>query len=260
MDNPALQAFVALVGSELVFGQALVRRMDGGFELRHVSDRLVAAELLRTLRLEELRALAQFTGQGAYRPLRSAPNLGPGWRCQCAGEAELETALHQLYPGALGDWFAARSASPPVTHFRDFTARQTGMYRITAKLTDAEASAVIAACCHPRFCLRRRLWTTAALAVDAAADKSLIPCLEPCAVFLEFARKAKRIEQEEKMNLDLSPSELETIVEGLQIAATHPPADLREAEFNHPANPRRLQLVAEKLRPLLKPAASTNED
>lgn len=195
MTNPALEKFVAQIGSELLLAQLLIIRRERGYELRHVADRATASDNLRPTQLHELRSLAQFTAAGAFRPLKSAPSLQSGWRAIVAGEAELESALNQLYPGAIADWFAAQSPQPPVTHYREFTGRQTGMYRITTKLDDTHAAQVIRACCDKELCLKRRLWTVAGLEPDPAAGKSLIPCLEPCAVLLESARKAVRSEQ-----------------------------------------------------------------
>jgi hypothetical protein len=103
-------------------------------------------------------------------------------------------ALNGLYPGALADWFAAQAPNPPVTNYRDCTARQSGMYRITAKLGDTQAAAVIGHTCDAAHCLKRRWWTVAGTEPDQAGLKSIIPCLEPCAVLLEQARKAAREE------------------------------------------------------------------
>jgi hypothetical protein len=72
------------------------------------------------------------------------------------------------------------------------------MYRITQMLDDAQAREVIRACCNAGCCLKRRLWTVESLAPDAPAEKSEIPCWEPCAILLESARKAVRVEQAEK--------------------------------------------------------------
>lgn len=248
INNPALAAFCAAIGSELVLAQVCVRRLASGFEVRHVDDDQVAAEGLRLVPLDELRALANHTAAGEFRPLKAAPNLRAGWLCRLVSEAELELALNQLYPGALADWFAARQPAPPVTHYREFTARQSGMYRITTMLTDPQAAQVIRACCDARFCLKCRLWTVPGLAADAAEAKCLIPCLEPCAVMLEFARKAVRIEQEEdKSTLTLAPSELTSLLAALEAAVAHPPAGQREADVSAANNPRRLQLLREKL-------------
>ena len=248
LNNPALAAFGAKLVTELVLAEVLVRRLATGFELRHAGDRETPLNNLRILTVAELRALANHTEGGEFRPIKAAPNLRSGWRCEAASEADLESALNQLYPGAIADWFAAQQPSPPVTHYRPFTARQTGMYRITTMLTDAQAARTIRACCATRFCLKRRFWTVDGLPPDSAAGKSLIPCLEPCAVMLEFARKAVRLEQEEHpIAVSLAPSELTALLATLEAAVAHPPPGQRAGDLSAPDNPRRLQLLWEKL-------------
>ncbi|HZQ48337.1 MAG TPA: DR2241 family protein, partial [Verrucomicrobiae bacterium] len=163
IENPALKEFAAHIGSELALAQVLIRRSGSGYELRHVEDRDAAAESLRVIKGNEARGLAQYTAKGVFRPLKSAPTLQRGWRMLPAGDAELEAALSQLYPGALADWHAARTANPPVTSFREFTNRQSGMYRIAAKLSDAQAAQVIRITCDKKSCLKRRLWSVAGL-------------------------------------------------------------------------------------------------
>lgn len=197
IENPALKAFVAQLGSELTFAQVLIRRTGPEFELRHVDDGGTPADSLRQLPLEEARQFAQFNAAGEFRPLKSAPDLRRGWRMSLANDSELEIALNHLYPGALADWFAAQSANPPVTNYRDYTGRQSGMYRITTKLTDAHVSEVISATCNKDRCLKRRLWMVAGTPIDPLDGKSLVPCLEPCAVFMESARKTLRASQQE---------------------------------------------------------------
>jgi hypothetical protein len=250
VTNPALEQLVAQIGDELVLAQVLITHKGQGYELRHASDRSVGEEKLRAMELADLRSLAQFTARGAFRPLKSAPNLQTGWRVFVASAVELESALRHLYPGAVADWFTARAQSPPVTHFRDFTNRQTGMYRITTLLNDEQAAQVIRAGCHKQFCLKRRLWTINGLAADSAAEKSLIPCLEPCAVLLEFARMAMRIEQGERP-LDLSPADAATIASALEVFLDQSATTGREADFSSPVNPRRIQRILEKLKPWL---------
>lgn len=196
-ENPALKCFLAETGAETTFAQVSLRRAAAGWELRHVSDCDCAVDTLRPVAPDGLRAVAQFTANSEFRPLKAAPNLPRGWRCLTPDAAALETALNQLYPGALADWFAARTPPPPVTHFRAFTNRQSGMYRIAQTLTDAQAAGVIRATCPAQLCLKRRLWTVEGLSPDPAAQKSLIPCLEPCALLLEAARKAARLEQQQ---------------------------------------------------------------
>jgi hypothetical protein len=229
--NPALTSFLAGFGAETVFGQVLIRRDANGFELRHVADSAACGEGIETRTVNGLRALAQLSPAGAFRPLKSAPNLRRGWRVVAADESALERALSHLYPGAVADWFAARANSPPITSYRQFTGRQTGMYRITTKLNDRIAGAAIRACCHADFCLKRRLWGVEGLAPDPPEQKSAIPCLEACAILLEFARKVARLEQEEKGPI-LPPPQADP--------------NVAESDFDAPGNPRRVRFVLEK--------------
>ncbi len=193
-ENPALKAFVAEIKTELLFAQILVRRSGKGFELRHASDATKPAEILRPVLETELRAISQFTETGSFRPLKSAPDLRDGWRYEALTENALEFALNTFYPGAIADWFAARAPRPPVTSYREFAQRQSGMYRVTAKLSDEQVAFVIGACCSRKLCLKQRLWSVDGLAPDSSGEKSLIPCLEPCAILLEFARKTTRLQ------------------------------------------------------------------
>ncbi len=230
-----MRAFLAVWDTEIVFGQALVRRLESGFELRHIYDRAAAPETLVTHNGTELRNWAQTAAGGAFRPLKSAPNLRAGWCARAQDSAALDLLLHYLYPGALADWYAAQLPHPPVTSYRQFTARQTGMYRITTMLPDAIAGAAILACCHADFCLKRRLWSVEGLEPDQSGAKSIIPCLEPCPLMLEFARKAARLEQ------NAAPPSLE------------PVADVAESNFDAPNNPRRMRFVLEKQALAVKP-------
>jgi hypothetical protein len=194
MENPALKAFIAQMGNEVVLAEVLIRKLGNHYELLHVEDGATEIDSLRTVRPGEARALAQSTAAGEFRPLKAAPTLQKGWRMEAATDAELELALNGLYPGALADWHAAKAPNLPVTNYRAYAERQSGMYRITAKLSDAQAAAVIGHTCDAAHCLKRRRWTVAGLETDPAGGKSLIPCLEPCAMLLEQARKAARVE------------------------------------------------------------------
>jgi len=249
VPNPALDAFVAQLATEFVFAEVLVRRTGDSFRLTHLSDR--DAGPLCSVTVEELREVTQFTAAKQFRPLKSAPNLQRGWEFVADSEAELELALECLYPGAVADWFAARQPHPPVTHYRDFTARQTGMYRITTMLDDEQVAQVARAGCHARSCLKQRLWTVPGLETDRLEQKSAIPCLEPCAVLLEFARTAMRLEQREKAAVALSAEEWATCAVALERLSATPRSEVREADFAAAENPRRALLVLEKLKPVL---------
>jgi hypothetical protein len=247
--NPALEAFASQITSELVIAQVLLRRQPDGWQLRHTTDRLVAEAALKEVDLTGLRDLAQFTQSGSFRPLKSAPNLRSGWKTNIGSLADLGMALNYFYPGFLADWYAIhcrKSEGAPfsITHYREFTGRQTGMYRITQQLTDSQAAITIRACCHPRFCLKQRLWTVGGQAPDQAETKSLIPCLEPCAVMLEFTRTVARLEQSPPVAIRSGDA---TIAASLRENVGNPPFGLREADFGAPENPRRLQLALEKI-------------
>ena len=246
-SSPAIEALLARLGDNSVIAEVNLRRCGEGFELRHIADRDVAESALRVVTVNELRSLAQNTEAGAFRPIKAAPNLRKGWRVVASSIGEVESALDHLYPGAVTDWHAAEFPSPPVTDYRDYTARQTGMYRITTMLDDTQAARMVAACCDARFCLKRRLWTVGSLAPDTANAKSIVPCLEPCAVLLEFARKAMRLEQEDKVTISLTASEIESVQAALDAAGRHLDSTAREADFSNAANPRRLQLLGAKL-------------
>jgi hypothetical protein len=197
--SPALQWFDEQIGNELLIAQVLLRRKNGGFELRHVADREVSPEKLTLQPPEGAHGIAQMAEDGSFRPLKSSPNLRRGWLIVAKSDLELETALNAFYPGCIPDLFAVRTSTPHITHYREFTNRQTGMYRITTFLTDAEALAMAGKCCGAAYCLKQRLWSVEGSPVDRAEGKSLIPCLEPCAILLEYARKVVRTSQHENV-------------------------------------------------------------
>ena len=248
--NPAFDHFAAQLGEGLVFGQVWIRQISAGYTLRHIDDRY-RTDSLKPISMAELRNIVQYSGRREFRPLKSAPNLLSGWSLDLQSGDELAAALDELYPNSIADWFAARLPVPPVTHYREFTARQTGMYRIATMLNHEQVVPVIRSCCHQDFCLKRRLWTDGNLPIDSAETKSLIPCLEPCALLLEFARKSMRIEQGTQIDVVLSEEDWASIGAALEIAARQSGNDIREADFNSAGNLRRLKRVLEKLEPTL---------
>lgn len=253
IPSPPLAALLDALGTRSYLDMAEVRIgvTPSGYELRHVADAPAPAAQLRPIQLEELANLAQSTATGAFRPIKTAPNLQRGWICEVIGAARLALALDALYPGALTDWWAAAQAEPPVQHYREFVGRQTGMYRIAQQLTDDEAAAVIRAGCEATFCLRRRLWTVEGLPVDPpASGKSVIPCLEPCPLMLEFARRGRRLVQSDPVELRLVADEVGTLVAALDTALAHPRERAREGDLADPANPRRIRLLRDRLQGL----------
>jgi hypothetical protein len=253
-ENPAVNAFAREIGGELVLGQVLIRRGGAGWELRHIADRALEEDSLRDLDLAVARQLAQFTGGGAFRPLKSAPNLARGWRLCAATAEQLGEALERLYPGAVADWFAVRQGAGVPTDYRAFTVRQTGMYRLTTFLDDTQAADVARACCQRDFCLKRRLWRAGALPPESAEEKSAIPCLEPCALLLEFARAIARLTKDNALPLPASAADARAALREAEAALAQPDPSVREADFASPANPRRLRWLREKLARLVSEA------
>ena len=103
MPNPALREFVTRLGDELVVAQVLVSRRGQAFDLRHVEDRAALAGELREVKPDALRTLAQFAANGAFRPLKSAPDLPSGWRAFATNAGELGIALEERDLQAIRD-------------------------------------------------------------------------------------------------------------------------------------------------------------
>lgn len=237
--TPAIAAFVSEIGESTVFGQARITRDGENFILQH-SDQ---AEDAKPVSVSELRALADTTADDAYRPLKSAPSLRSGWLCAVSSPGELEQALNHLYPGALADWHAHRNGAR-ATSYREHMERQTGMYRI-ANMLDADGIQELAdACCHSSFCLKTRCWEVTGPGKEVTQG---IPCLEPCAILMEFARKAVRISQEDRTEISLSASEIDSLLASIEAHGTKASTAEREADFGNPRNPRRLELLKNKL-------------
>jgi hypothetical protein len=239
--NPPLTRFLVETGAERVWAQVLIRRRNAGFELRHEADREVADSALRTLAVARLRALADFTAQGSFRPLKTAPNLATGWRCEVPTPADLATALHHLYPGSLPDrWALATGAEGPVG-LEQAIARNPGRRGDALRsLLGRGLASVIDACCGAASCLKHRYWSAPGVALDTGTGKSMIPCLEPCPVFLSFAEACARIEQAHPVPVEFAPEDLATVVAAIRHLLGQGPGDLREGDVDAPLHPRRL--------------------
>jgi hypothetical protein len=187
IENPWLRAFLAEPWEKIALAQVSIRRVDAGFELHHIDD----SSPKKQIRLADLRDLANFTASGEFRPLKSSPDLPLGWILRLHSTQELELALQTIYPNALADLHAIKTKSARPTDYRAFTARQSGMYRITTFLDDEGVARLIDRVCN-RICLKRRLWSIGPRPSDPPAAELLIPCLEPCAILLEAARKEVR--------------------------------------------------------------------
>ena len=96
---------------------------------------------------------------GNYRPLKTAPNLRHGWRLELATVEELRRALDYFYPSRLAVFAAWKSGCLKTTSLRDTLDRQSGMYRVAAKISDPQINDLVADFCRSDTgCLRTILW------------------------------------------------------------------------------------------------------
>lgn len=153
-------------------GELVVREITPeGYLIRHWKDDESQAKL--TVETEALAALeiVRYDEQGNYRPLKGAPNLRTGWELCLQSVPEVRQAIDYFYPGAFSTWLAfSRSEITPVD-LRQTLARQSGMYRVTHKLTGVQAEELAARFCQSHSgCLRTILWT-----IDGKAPEKYLP-------------------------------------------------------------------------------------
>ena len=140
------------------FGQILVRKTNGGFVLSHCGDE--TRKKLKTFQsAEDAIELSKFDDSGNYRPLKTAPNLARGWRLELARPEELQRALDYFYPGRLAVFLAWKTGRLHTTPLRETLDRQSGMYRVAAKISDDQIDNVVGDFCRSDGgCLRTILW------------------------------------------------------------------------------------------------------
>ncbi len=149
---------------------AVTAAAGGGYSLRHREDGgRPAPDLRRYASPEDATEIALYDDSGVYRPLKTAPSLRHGWSLELADTAALRLALDLFYPARLGALAAWREGRLPVTPLRETLARQSGMYRVTQRLTDEQADALVARVCRSDCgCLRTILWPRDAAGAPAS--------------------------------------------------------------------------------------------
>lgn len=150
-------------------GEIAIQPTADGWELRHIAD-LGVEELTLHTTPEAARHLANFTESGAFRPLKTAPTLRRGWVLRLADPGDLRRALDYLYPAMIGCAVSYRRGSLPPVVLRETLGRQTGMYRVTQKISDEDARRTIDRFCAG--CLKQRLW-------EIAGPNPVPPALRP---------------------------------------------------------------------------------
>jgi len=141
------------------FGQILVRKTSTSeFVLSHRDQE--AADQLKVFRnAEDAIEIAKYDDTGNYRPLKTAPNLRHGWRLELDTLEELQRALDYFYPGRLAVFNAWKKGRLQTTPLRETLDRQSGMYRVAAKISDSQIDDLVAGFCRADGgCLRTILW------------------------------------------------------------------------------------------------------
>ena len=156
---PLETALAAVLSERTRFGQILIQRTSsGGFVLCHREDEnAYDLEILGTP--DGAIEIARYDDAGKYRPLKTAPNLRHGWRLKVVDLDELRRALDYFYPGRLAmlaAWTQNRLSTTPLRGTLD---RQSGMYRVAAKVSDEQIDDVVGEFCKSNGgCLRTILW------------------------------------------------------------------------------------------------------
>jgi len=154
--EPALQ--IALTDCRRI-GQIAIQKLDDGvLALSHRDD-----ETRNDLKLfhsaDDAIEIARYDDAGNYRPLKTAPNLQHGWRLELTTLDALRRALDYFYPGRLAVFAAWKSGRLRTTPLRDTLDRQSGMYRVAAKISDDQINCVVGDFCRSDGgCLRTILW------------------------------------------------------------------------------------------------------
>lgn len=262
----ALVAWIRGAGAEgREFLQVHLQATGDRFTVRHVEDRGAdAAQLTRIADPYRAREVAQTTAEGAHRPLKTAPDLRPGWLFAELDERGLWTVLDYLYPACVAHWHAGRSGTLRVTHWADTAARQSGMYSAVKLLPEQAVRDTVAACCGDAVCLRRVAWGLgrdhpAPLQTEVAGEgeidggdvQAVVPCPEACSLFVSLARVVLSIEREPRREVpglgSVNDTELEQVRALVAAAGEGGVEHPREGEFDLPLNRRRLRYLAVRL-------------
>ena len=147
-----------LEAARFCVGQIVVQKSDSCFVVCHRDDEtLDELQIFRSS--EDAIEIAKYDDAGNYRPLKTAPNLRHGWRLELDTLEQLRCALDYFYPGRLAVFAAWKKGMLQTTPLRETLDRQSGMYRVAAKISDSQADDLVADFCRSNGgCLRTILW------------------------------------------------------------------------------------------------------
>jgi hypothetical protein len=153
-------------------GELVVREVEPGrYLIRHWKDDRQERKLSVETRAIAALEIVRYDEQGNYRPLKGAPNLPTGWELRLESTAELRRAIDYFYPGAFSTWIAFSRGEIDPVDLRQTLTRQTGMYRVTHKLTGLQAEELAGRFCRSNSsCIRTILWT-----IDGKVPQKYLP-------------------------------------------------------------------------------------
>jgi sirohydrochlorin cobaltochelatase len=138
-------------------GQLQIVSSEEGFVLCHRDD--VGRTDLKIHEIEDALEVAKFDDARSYRPLKTAPNLRHGWKIFARDLLQVEKVIDAIYPGRLAALHAFNSGQLTTTSLRETLNRQSGMYRVAARISDEQIDGLVGNFCRSDGgCLRTILW------------------------------------------------------------------------------------------------------
>jgi sirohydrochlorin cobaltochelatase len=200
-------------------GQIEIRKIGDGFVLSHHED-AARTDIKIFSSPNDATELAKFDDEGTYRPLKTAPNLRHGWKLELKNVSELGRALDLFYPGRLATLSVWEANRLKTTALRETLNRQSGIYRVAAKISDQQIDVLVGRFCKSHGgapgCLRTILWprdgSNARPSLRLPLDKFIAPidqtgreekvmpllCQEACNLLIASARETVRSESRQK--------------------------------------------------------------
>ena len=219
MPNSIERVLQAALAAPFYFGQILIQKTNARFVLSHRDDE--GRNDLQTFRsTEDAIDIAKYDDAGNYRPLKTAPNLRRGWKIFARDLLQVEQVIDAIYPGRLAILHAFKSGQLTSTSLRETLNRQSGMYRIAAKISDEQIDGLVGNFCRSNGgCLRTILWKrdasgktassklppekfdpavnqyfSTAMPATAATESLPLLCQEACNLLVAACRDAVKME------------------------------------------------------------------
>lgn len=137
---------------------------------------------------DALRDWLRFDDTGRYRPLPGARTMRRGWRVRCP-VSQLPELLDAAYPLAPRQVALAAEGRLRIESAQATLGRQSGRYESVRDLSQQQQDVVREVLCGA--CIRTPFWHEAS--VDPRPG--VVPCPEPCSVFVALARELAILEE-----------------------------------------------------------------